>query len=732
MTFIHLWPQTWQARVFLAGVFLFTLLLAFLPLFHRLDYEFALLQGIVLPFLVGWFVLKAQEKKETWLVIGVGLLLPPMMMLGVMLVVKNCNPLQGFMFYVLGPVLGSLFSGSLALFIRERLKVMQMSAFVMAYLGLLLLPVGMAFYFSPQIYFFNHLFGYFAGPIYDRVIELDSRYFFFRLETLFISGLFWMLSFEQGLKNRIHRFSILVGKTSLILAVLIMMLLHESLGISSSHKAIKSKLVRLDDRYEWYGPKDWEPLQTKFTIERLEKEMADLATVFKLANSPRVSIYIYPDVKTKKRLTGAGRTEFTKIWRNEIHITQQGFQRSIRHELAHILFGVYGLPGLGLSTSIGLLEGVAEANETQSLDWTLHEYSAAMMALDLAPKKPEKLLSASGFWTGLGSKSYTLMGSFTRYLIENYGIEPFTQVFASANFQDVYQKSPQELIAEWQAFLAQTKISPSLARAARYRFERKSIFQTQCPHTVAQALEYGFEAIEQEDYIKAMVFFNEALTYTDHKSPDAIYGLIKARLFNAAISPKVSFQDARLVSDSLAALLEKPWAAQFLISNTASWYKGSVGNKDAAQLDSLLSRQLSFGYDVAILKRQEAHRLEIPMDVFSELMPKQEKVTLIQKELSQDNPPRRRALLKLLLAEHFYKNYKYLNVSELLESIPAFEQQSLEFRRLMILFNAVLKTNQHKKVYVVAAQAKRMALKMRGARAKTDWIQNQLKLYNYE
>ena len=54
---------------------------------------------------------------------------------------------------------------------------------------------------------------------------------------------------------------------------------------------------------------------------------------------------------------------------------------------------------------------------------------------------------------------YNLSGCFIKYLIEEYGLELFGQVFASGNYLGVYGKDLAELDSEWRASLAERSIS---------------------------------------------------------------------------------------------------------------------------------------------------------------------------------------------------------------------------------------------------------------------------------
>lgn len=715
--------------VFWGTVLILSLILAFTPLFNQLGYEFSLAMGFALPLLCGLYVLYEPYGSKKWLNIIIGLSLPVVVMLVNMLRVKNCDFIEGLGFYILGPIIGSILALSLALFIRKMLAKYWTLFFVLTWLCILIFPVLADLYFSPQIYFFNHGFGYFAGPIYDRVVEIDIRYLIFRLETMLLALAFLSAGFMAELSKHIKQSAVVSFIAAFALLACVIVFNHDTLGVTSSHQTIEKKMVKLSSSENWFAPTETSQEERAYLNFRLQKEIKDLVERFQMSQRPSIHIYIYPNDEVKKYYTGAGRTEFTKIWRNEIHITRQGFERSIRHELVHILFGRFGMPYLGLSKSIGLLEGIAQAYETPSLDWTLDEFSAAMFELGLAPDHPEALLSATGFWTSLGAKSYTLMGSFTRFLVEKQGIEKFKQVYANANFEKIYHKSPEDLIVEWQASLKHISVEENLRRATRYRFDRKSIFETQCPHTVARGLAEGWQALEAHRFEDALNSFERVLELTEGKNPSAVYGFIQSLLYQSIVSNEPDFYEARTEAELLLSNLEKSLPAKYLILNTALWHENGLSREDSLKFDAILDQHLSFGYDLSILYRKQAMELRLPLSIFSSLKSDEEALALLTEEILAAHSDGAMRFLKLLLAERFYKMHYYINAIELLEKTSLFVTPEIEFQRQALLLMSYLKTSQLSKAKAVNGSIKQGADTLVGANAKKQWVNHQMDLY---
>ncbi|ACF13272.1 hypothetical protein Ctha_0804 [Chloroherpeton thalassium ATCC 35110] len=727
------------SRIAIAFVALLTLVLSRTPLLNLLGYECSFVLGIALPPTIGLLWLAKQSNAlQKWRASLLLIVLPPFAMLLNMLFVRNCDYFEGLVFYILGPAMGSLFAFSLAVAIRSVLEKWQKTAFLLIWLLLLLVPILHRLYASPQIYFFNHFFGFFAGTIYDKTIVLDARYFIFRFETLLFSSAFFLIAFRDRISSfpKNELFSKILQRfpawAFLALPLLILGLLlagrNESFGIISSHQAIKKTLAPIDSAGLWFASPTLPLQKRKYYEKRLRHELQDLQRIIGMATLPKVHIFIYPNSATKKRFTGADQTEFTKIWLNEIHITEEAFERSIRHELVHILFGAYGIPHLGLSTSIGILEGVAVALETPDISWRQHDYAAALFKLDMAPKHPEKLLGAFGFWTGLGSMSYTLMGSLVQFLLEKYGMEKFKQAYAWAAFEEVYQKSPEKLISEWKAWLQEVPISQALENDVRYRFSRKSIFETECPHTVARSLREAWAAFEEKNYPLAKSLYQTALDMTEGKNPTAIHGLLAAKIYGAANgfgSPQNAFAEA----DSLAEKLEKTLPARFTIASARLWT--GFGQKEIAvrELEKIYSEKLFFSYSLAAAIRISLAETEFDFKSISSLLCAEEKIFLLQTALDSAQTSTQKSLVAYLLGVELYEISRYEEVLHLLLPLAPFSKPEIEFHRQWLILNAAQQTGRKDLAENAAARAQQISEKLSGTAAKQRFVSERLRLY---
>jgi hypothetical protein len=74
---------------------------------------------------------------------------------------------------------------------------------------------------------------------------------------------------------------------------------------------------------------------------------------------------------------------------------------------------------------------------------------------------------------------------------------------------------------EWKEFLAEQPVPPALDSAVLYRYKRKTIFQTECPHRVAVELKYGAKALSEKRYKEAQKRFATVLSLTDGKKHES-------------------------------------------------------------------------------------------------------------------------------------------------------------------------------------------------------------------
>ncbi|NET38592.1 MAG: hypothetical protein F6K19_42460, partial [Cyanothece sp. SIO1E1] len=147
-------------------------------------------------------------------------------------VIANCLTIDGIGLWVLIPIPSLLFGVAVGRFFRL-LKFPFSRAFSVVVLLLVALGVLLFEFFTlPQVYYFNHVWGSWPGPIYDEEVRVTMGLIWFRTTTLLWVFILWLLP------------SIGSSKRSLVLTSILGVLLilsfffQPQLGISTPRSAL--------------------------------------------------------------------------------------------------------------------------------------------------------------------------------------------------------------------------------------------------------------------------------------------------------------------------------------------------------------------------------------------------------------------------------------------------------------------------------------------------------------
>ena len=459
------------------------------------------------------------------LIANVGLLVLP---LGIILLnafrAKNCNFSEGFLFFVILPLISCVYATAAGIFFGFWIKRRWLAYLV--YLGYILIscaPVVINLAFHPPVFAYHATFGYFPGPIYDFVIPITGTLLIARAETLLWALLFLGLtaslcemSRETGLIPQL-RWRKLSGPLTkrvslylLIIGLLGFQFYAGTLGIRPTREDISRKLggFRETTHFEIFYARELEA-EIEWIAEDCEFQYAQLAAYLMPEGSERsqkVRAYIYASPEQKKRLIGARHTSVEDPFGYGFHIHAQGFPHPVlKHELAHV-FTVPWSP-LKVSLKIGLHEGIAVAAAWHEGRLTGHQWAKAMRRLEVAP--PLSGIMSIGFWGQAGSRSYLFTGSFVRFLVDTYGIEKFMRVFPTGNFIKGYAKNLKVLETEWIEFLKSVPLREEDLAYAAHRLKRGGIFEQVCAHEMAALRDSAWQAYYRKDFATAVQTFEQ-------------------------------------------------------------------------------------------------------------------------------------------------------------------------------------------------------------------------------
>ena len=460
--------------------------------------------------------------------------------------VKNCDFLEGFAFFLLLPGVSCVYATAAGIFFGLWLT-RRWTAYLtyLAYIFVTLIVLAHNLIFHPPLFGYHTTFGYYPGPIYDEQISITGTLIIARGTTLLLAWFLLTLS-ANALVVRRHtqlipklrwqklcqfklNFEDLSRRILLVclLGILAIIYLYRGeLGLRPTRGYIEKTLGGLKET-EHFKIFYENGSEVERKIEQIAQDhefrYAQLTPYFQIRPTQKILSYIYTSPEQKKRLVGAGGTSIEDPFGPGFHINYESFPHPVmKHELAHALTANWH-PILPVSLNVGLHEGIAVAADWDEGQLTCHQWSKAMRQLGVAPKI-QKVMGL-GFWAHHPAQSYTLAGSFVRFLVDRYGMKQFKRVFPTGNFIHVYGKSLSDLAEEWEEFVETVPLTATDTRIAAYRFKRPSIFQKPCAHKIAALSAKAWRAYRQSDFSTASRLFEDLYTL-DANNPRYLHGLM--------------------------------------------------------------------------------------------------------------------------------------------------------------------------------------------------------------
>lgn len=516
----------------LAIVFVASIVLTFFPLIGTLGFEFSAFSAVLLSFLsvfISASLISSSQRRErsrnglsdqigSILTINFFILLIPFLIgLASSLIKNDCYLMEGSIFFLLIPTITVFFTTSIGMLVGYFFG--RKGVFIGPLIILIILCYALwKLYYGLSIFVYNPIFGLFPGPLYDEAIPISLTLIVSRI-TVFFWGILLLLILRVANGLRYSLFGIWDTIVLIIVVfVLITAHLNESrIGISYTREYITQNIlsdsIETDNFIIYFAPGTPEAKNIELIAQDHEWRYKQLKEILDVNSTDKIRSYIYPDIETRKKLLGAGETTIANPIHKEIHLLYDSFPHPIlKHELVHVMSGDFGNYILKLSPKIGLLEGIAVAADWRGQRFTPHQWSKAMIEIGIAPGIED--IVGFGFWYAPAQVSYTLMGSFSRYLIDTYGIQNFKKVYKSGDFS-VYEKSLEELAQEWQDYLQRIEIPEETTVIAEARFSGPSIFNATCPRRVAELKKVGYEQFNEGNYFRAKDYFSDALKFNN-------------------------------------------------------------------------------------------------------------------------------------------------------------------------------------------------------------------------
>ncbi|MCP4449377.1 MAG: hypothetical protein GY811_29195 [Myxococcales bacterium] len=529
---------SWRTRIWATLLATFAIALSRLPLFGVLGFEFCLVMAVAasvagadLGCSLVWRArtMDASRVSRTLppsrvfagcllgaSVLSTSLLLAPLLIISAAGIwARNCDWLFGLRCFLLMPVLSAALAGGLGVcagIIAGRRRSIAI-ALPSALLLVSTLWSLLHFYRAPAVFSYNPFAGYFPGNLYDESIDLRAPFYWARLFHLSLLAsigallCLWLDPQTLRLRRRFgpskERWRGILVSVSLSLIALVLYSRAGKLGFSVDAEDVKAALPgRFEsEHFVIHYPASAGMREQIETIAR-DHEFRRAQLVRDLGVDPpgKITSFYFESPEQKHRLIGARNVYMAKPWRHEIYLNHQEFPHQVlRHEIAHVLAGQFGDPifsvsagralGLPVFFNIGLIEGIAVA-----ADWpdhfnkalTPHQSVKAMQELGMA--QPVERLFSTGFLSLSSAHSYTLAGSYLRFLLDRYGIAKLRAVYENGgDFSAAYGVQQSELTAAWRKTIQETELPNGAAQIIRERFRRKAVFDRPCPHAIARA-----------------------------------------------------------------------------------------------------------------------------------------------------------------------------------------------------------------------------------------------------
>lgn len=547
-----------SGRSFIFGVLYYTIIslaviLLASPLFATIGFEFATIVSLAVSIHLLFYTAERsttspkgkllETLRSIYLPICLFTLIP--FCIGIIngLVIGQCDLLFGIGMYiqVVFPtaIIAVLFGIHFG-WMKERplQRLLWLSAFWLVTFIISLVPG----YLNPQIFTYGWQYGFFPGIIWDAAMELQPAYWWSRIVALLFAVGFLIDDsqlIKAGAKTWKEKVKVRqanywnIGMLITNAQILICLMLLSTFGITRSHDYIKRELAKTVDVKSAVIIHCNDSTFTKDELTLLQYNCSlycdSIRSFFNINDKRLTHLYIYSTEEQMKKYVGTANASIAKPWMNELHIAKENLG-SLKHELVHTLLAPYGNFPFDISWSTGLTEGAAVAVE-ENFDGIrdCDEYSARILQLGLA-NGIQDIMSFSGFAAQASGKSYTLAGSFCKFLIKYYGSEKFLSLYHTGDYESVYKKTLGMLETEWRASLMPRQIPMDKYDSLRTRFyfDRSSIINEPCLRRIGRMMNQANEYFADSMYKDADALYDEVLQETDRL--DAIRGRVMSHL----------------------------------------------------------------------------------------------------------------------------------------------------------------------------------------------------------
>ncbi|HKJ32194.1 MAG TPA: hypothetical protein VKA34_10215 [Balneolales bacterium] len=458
----------------------------FIPLVRNLHIESAILASVVGSILAAYWSTKRETEKsdKQRLFELITIVYAAAIPLLINALINGCFSVDGLGYWIFYPSFSIYFVYSIGRYFRN---TGFSHPLFWTWIVILWVAVGeflIEFYMLPQVYFYNHIWGGWPGPIYDEAVHFRVSVIYFRLITFCWASIFWLL--PEFWNSRFAKMAIGALTLSLVLSYANM----AQNRIISPRSYIQQVLggKKVTKHFDFYYDKKY---YSKWDVYRFSKQAEfDFKQITDSLQIPppkqKIQCYFYANPWQKKELVGAKYTSYVPVWSpvDQLHISKSAINDVLKHEMVHVLAKQFGNRWIHASWSIGLVEGLAVAiNKGESSVATLNQLVAASKPWP-DTKELEDAFSFGGFYSGRGNVNYTTAGSFVQYLLKNYSVSDFKKAYKTSDIKNAYPVKMKHLVSAWHKVLKNTPVDSADIEASRQLFSVPSLFERKCPHTI--------------------------------------------------------------------------------------------------------------------------------------------------------------------------------------------------------------------------------------------------------
>ena len=505
--------------IYLLILVVFDLLLIIFPLTKVFGYEYSALNSVLIVFLSGIFSIRlitnfpSQDSKKT-VTNSLGLsglffiLIPAIISVTNSFFTLKCSLWDGFLFYLVITVPSVIIGSGLGFVISILFKRFRIFIFIFVYIVILLIPL-LEFYFNPQVYFYNPIFAYWPGTIYDEALSVDIKLAVYRFLNLFFFGSVLYITYQIYYRKN-HMTKKFLGLMVVLIPTLFVYF-SPLLRYSTDKERIEKELTATVYSPHFiihYSPKVNKDLISDIAIHH-EYYYKVLSEFFNVKLDKRIESFLFLDDEQKKRLFGSANADVAKPWLLQIYISYQDYNTTLKHELAHCFTSAFakGLFKVADGFNPYLIEGAAVAADPIYDENDIHFMAA--LAYHFGYKTDLKnLFKFMSFFKQTSSVSYIFAGSFSKFLIDKFGIEKYKKLYSNLDFKEIYKTTIDTLNIEYSKFLDKINTKGN-ADKAYYYFGRKSIFYKVCPRYIADRLNKAWELYSNKNYKDARNIFEQ-------------------------------------------------------------------------------------------------------------------------------------------------------------------------------------------------------------------------------